>query len=78
MTKETYHVSNKEYKLFQRMNQLYLQQTEYILVSLYHRVLHDNITLNDIEDIGERYGLNISESYGKMMDTLIDEEDIEE
>lgn len=64
--------------IIKKLNLQYQKQTEYWLQQIYHLVLHDRITLNDVCDIGERYGLDIESSYNELMDTFedYDEEDV--
>ncbi len=58
----------------QEINAEFLKETELWLLKVYHLVLHDQITPDDICEIGERFGLDIEESYVKMVDIMIEEE----
>jgi len=62
----------------QEVNLQYLQETETWLLKVYHMLLHDNLTLDDVCDIGERYGLNIESSYNELMNTFEDNDEEED
>jgi len=57
----------------QEINLQYLQETETWLLKVYHMHLHDNLTLDDVCDIGARYGLDIQAKYDDL--TMNMEED---
>jgi hypothetical protein len=63
-------------KKLQEINQEYLKETEMILVSLYHRLLHDNLALDDLIDIGNRFNLDIEDTYHTMIGS-VEEDDSE-
>lgn len=64
-------------KKLQEINQEYLKETEMILVSLYHRLLHDDLTLDDLIDIGNRFQLDIEGTYLTMIGPMEEEDDTE-
>ncbi len=57
----------------QEINTEFLKETELWLLKVYHHVLHDQITPDDVCEIGERFGLDIEETYAKMVDRSIEE-----
>ena len=61
--------------IIKRLNTQYQQETEAWLQHVYHLVLHDRITLNDVCDIGARYGLDIENSYNETCRYLNDSGD---
>lgn len=60
------------------VNEEYKKELEKILLSLYHKVLHDSITIDDVCDIGERFNLDIEEEYMKKLPFTNDEESEDE
>ena len=74
MDKQTKYFLDK----LQEINVKYLEETEQWLQHVFHLVLHDSITLDDVCEIGERYGLDIEKSYNKLVDQFEDEENKED
>ncbi|MBG23681.1 MAG: hypothetical protein CMF22_10185 [Idiomarinaceae bacterium] len=62
----------------QKLNRMYLDEMEHVLLTLYHLHNNDVLTLDDIQDIGERFNLDIELKYTNIIETLpvdTDEED---
>lgn len=62
-------------KIINDLNKAYNETLEDYLVGIYHKVLNDSITLDDVCDIGEKHGLDIENEYNQRVSQLEDEDD---
>ena len=61
-----------------KVNQQYQQETLYNLLSLYHKFLHDTLTLEDFQEIASRHGIDIFKEYDIVMERVEDSIDPED
>lgn len=58
-----------------KLNNVYKDEMLYVLMRIYHLTIHEDLTLTDLQSIGERYNLDLSNEYHKVMKTLEDEDE---
>ena len=57
------------------LNKVYQESLSTILLDIYHRLYHNILFLEDIEDIGKTYNINIQEEYLNTVSKLEEDED---
>ncbi len=56
--------SSKEIqKVVEVLGEHYKQEIFSVLLGFYHQLSHDSLTLDDLERVGARYGLELEKSY---------------
>lgn len=54
-------------EIIQQMNKLYHSECKNLLVSLYDSFISDTLSLEDFEEIGANYGVDVQEGYRELI-----------
>lgn len=71
MDKQTKYFLDK----LQEINLEYQRETEQWLLKVYHLLLHDNLDLDVLCEIGQRFGIDLEESYDRLLEQVADDYD---
>lgn len=64
-------------KELEKVNLAFQEEVKFSLLQIYHLLMCDNLTVNDLEEIANRYNIDLTEEYYHYMDSVEDnEEDI--
>lgn len=53
-------------KVIEILGNQFLGELNTILVSFYHRLANDSLTLDDLDSVGKQYGLDLEKTYFEM------------
>lgn len=62
-------------KQLHKVNLEYQKEMLFVLTHIYHLTLHESLSICDLQSLGERYNLDVSKEYNRLMNTLEDGED---